>query len=413
MSIVHHDSARGPQEAVHEEPVFRRLSHLTPDPASSNLADPNPDTIPTSHDSTVTTPSHMLTILFAVYNLFMLAVDFRGLAVLGRDRNIANAAKACLGVALVNLAMAVVFGGLLMGSVFLAFRLLTYAVFVHLPIMLAGSAVLLRRPRRKTAIALVVAAVLIAAVGVDALLIEPTRLEVSHLRLATNKVDRPVRIVVLADLQTDVFGAYEKMVFQRVLAEKPDLVLLAGDYLHAHPKTCRRLIPPIRAYLKEIEFSAPAGAFAVRGNIDSDDWPEIFAELPITTAQETRSFQLPGLQLTCLSMRDSFNRSLAVRNLAPERFHVVLGHSPSFALGRVEGDLLLSGHTHGGQVRLPILGPIITLSAVPRSWAADLTDLPSGGQLYVSRGIGMERGPAPRIRFLCRPELAVIDLVPE
>jgi predicted MPP superfamily phosphohydrolase len=41
-----------------------------------------------------------------------------------------------------------------------------------------------------------------------------------------------------------------------------------------------------------------------------------------------------------------------------------------------------------------------------------MTDLPDGGKLLVSRGIGMERGDAPPLRFLCRPELAVIDLVP-
>jgi uncharacterized protein len=73
----------------------------------------------------------------------------------------------------------------------------------------------------------------------------------------------------------------------------------------------------------------------------------------------------------------------------------------------------VAGHTHGGQVRIPFIGPLATLSAVPRSWAAGITDLPSGGKLFVSRGIGMERGNAPRMRFCCRPELAVIDLVPQ
>ena len=344
-----------------------------------------------------------MTLFCVAYNILMLAVDLWALAVLRRDRNIANAVKVCLLAGIAGLLLAILLGGLLVA----------YAVSLHLPIMLAGSAVLLRKAHRKTAIGLLVSAVLIAAMGVDALLIEPTWLEVSHVRLVTKKVDHPVRIVVLADLQTDVFGAYEKTVFRRALAEKPDLVLLAGDYLQADSETRRDLIGPIRAYLKEIEFSAPAGAFAVRGNIDSNDWTEIFAGLPITTAQATRSFQLPELQLTCLAMRDSFNRSLAIRNIEPERFHVVLGHAPNFALGRVEADLLISGHTHGGQVRLPILGPIITLSAIARSWAAGLTELPGSGWLYVSRGIGMERGSAPRIRFLCRPELVVIDLAPE
>ena len=77
-----------------------------------------------------------------------------------------------------------------------------------------------------------------------------------------------------------------------------------------------------------------------------------------------------------------------------------------------DADLILAGHTHGGQVRLPLLGPLLTLSQVPRSWAAGRTELPGGGTLIVSRGVGMERHDAPRLRFLCRPELVVLDLIP-
>lgn len=74
--------------------------------------------------------------------------------------------------------------------------------------------------------------------------------------------------------------------------------------------------------------------------------------------------------------------------------------------------MLVAGHTHGGQVRLPGIGPLITLSAVPRSRAAGVIHPASGATRVVSRGLGMERGPAPRLRFLCRPEIVVIDVVP-
>jgi uncharacterized protein len=55
---------------------------------------------------------------------------------------------------------------------------------------------------------------------------------------------------------------------------------------------------------------------------------------------------------------------------------------------------------------------MITHSRVPHTWAAGLTELSGGRKLLVSRGIGMERGYAPSMRFLCRPELVVIDLTP-
>ena len=88
-----------------------------------------------------------------------------------------------------------------------------------------------------------------------------------------------------------------------------------------------------------------------------------------------------------------------------------MSHMPESAQYAGPGvDLVLAGHTHGGQVRIPGIGPVITMSRIPRNQAAGLTKLPSGVLLYVNRGIGMEGGSAPRIRFLCRPEIAVFTI---
>jgi hypothetical protein len=90
----------------------------------------------------------------------------------------------------------------------------------------------------------------------------------------------------------------------------------------------------------------------------------------------------------------------------------MIGHSPNYSLGQVEADLLIAGHTHGGQLRIPLFGPVFTLSQVPGSWTSGMTLIAPGRRLIVSRGIGMERGNAPRMRFLCRPELLILDLAP-
>jgi predicted MPP superfamily phosphohydrolase len=134
----------------------------------------------------------------------------------------------------------------------------------------------------------------------------------------------------------------------------------------------------------------------------------------VIAVEYRQSFDLGEVQLTCLGLGESFSRdqSPPVRRLRPDGFHVIVGHSPDFALGQIDADLLVAGHTHGGQARLPWLGAITTGCKIPRTWAAGLTELPSGAKLLVSRGIGMERGNAPPIRFLCRPELAVIELAP-
>jgi predicted MPP superfamily phosphohydrolase len=102
-----------------------------------------------------------------------------------------------------------------------------------------------------------------------------------------------------------------------------------------------------------------------------------------------------------LTLHDSANVSITI--VDQEKFHIVLGHTPDFSLGRIEADLLIAGHTNGGQVQLPSVEPLLTLPQVPRSWASGVTEIKPGKKLVVSRGIGMERGDAPRVRFLCRP----------
>lgn len=189
---------------------------------------------------------------------------------------------------------------------------------------------------------------------------------------------------------------------------------LAGDYLQTYDRDrAHQLREQLNRLLIDIDFRAPLGVFAVGGNTDVPQWQRIFDNTPTTVISTTTSIDLDrdDIRLTGLHLADS--RDTRWSTTASDRFHICLGHCPDFALGDVRADLLVAGHTHGGQVQLPFIGPIITLSRVPRGWAAGLTDLGSGSYLLVSRGIGMERGDAPRLRFLCRPELVVVDVTPQ
>jgi len=345
-----------------------------------------------------------------LYNLLMIGVD---LGVLVRLRNGMTwwhwlASMGVAAVAAAGLAVAAVGG-----SPFAIMHLAAYGLFLHGPVLLVGSAQYLWASHRRLAISCGLAALLLLGVAVDAFLIEPTWLEVTRHRIETSKIDEPIRIVVLADLQTDRIGPYERCVVKEVLRQQPDLILLAGDYLHAYADEQPRLRRELSALLHDVHFRAPLGVYAVEGNIDSAGWTDAFDGLPVTVARRTETFSVGPIDLTCLSLVDSGFPGLTLPRPDVERFHIALGHRPDFARGEVEADLLLAGHTHGGQVRLPLVGPLLTLSSVPRSWAAGLTELSGGRRLIVSRGIGHERRTAPRLRFLCRPELVVIDLVPD
>ncbi|HEU4407165.1 MAG TPA: metallophosphoesterase [Polyangiaceae bacterium] len=344
--------------------------------------------------------------LDVAYNALLSAGDLAALALAARQALCGRRSLAPLGLAAFALALAL----LVHPGIFDRMRLLSSAAFVHAPLVAAALALIWRRRPGPDAWAYGLAAAALAAVGVDAFFIEPTALEVSRLRVESDKVSRPLTIVLIADLQTDDFGDYERRALSLALAEKPDLVLFAGDYLQPPRSELGAQRAALRDYLRSSGFGAPLGAFAVRGNVDHDGWAEAFAGTNVVAFEATRSVDVGEVRVTGLSVEDSFDRSLS---LPPsDRFHVVVGHGPDFALGLSEGDLLLAGHTHGGQVRLPLYGPLITFSSVPRAWAAGVTDLSWHRTLVVSRGVGHERGPAPRLRFLCRPELYVLRVEP-
>ncbi len=255
-------------------------------------------------------------------------------------------------------------------------------------------------------------------VGVDAFFVEPRWLEVTEHRIESEKVRERVRIVVLADLQTDDPGEWERSVLARAAELRPDLVLLPGDYVQLREgkdePTPERLAleAELRALLDESGLlEAPLGVLAVGGNVDPPGWPRIFAGTAVSAYETTRSVSRGAVQVTALDFGDSFDAELVV---PPTRdLHVVFGHGPDFALSdQVEADVLIAGHCHGGQVRIPFLGPPIKLSAIPRKWTDGLHEIRPGTWLSVSRGIGVERGYAPPLRFLCRPQLVVIDVVP-
>ncbi|MCA8959931.1 MAG: metallophosphoesterase [Planctomycetes bacterium] len=322
--------------------------------------------------------------------------------------------RVVLGVALFG-SVAVVASATVLGEDgFGRLRLLAHGVFVQGSIYsLVGAGLVWRRSKALAVVGIIVGLSIIA-VAIDAFVIEPRWLEVTEYRVETDALDAPLRIVVLSDIQTDRIGEYEETVLRAALAAEPDLILLPGDFVQmVDPDSYEGLSTQMRELFRRVGLRAPLGVFAVEGNVDHPGWTMIFDGLGVTCFERSGEVELDRLRITGLSLSESHALHRSIRSEDDDRFHIVVGHYPDFALGDVEADLLVAGHTHGGQVQFPGFGPPITLSRVPRSWAAGgCFEVPGKGTLVVSRGIGVERGNAPRLRFLCRPELVVIDVVP-
>jgi predicted MPP superfamily phosphohydrolase len=291
-------------------------------------------------------------------------------------------------------------------------QLMAWAIFLCFPLYLGGVAILFSKLKPAFAGTSAGLGICIVLIGLYASLIEPHWLEISHLTMSSVKIKEPIRVAVVADLQTDMPGKYEERVLNVVRQEMPDLILLAGDYLQFLE---RDRYPAAQRTLHDIflraDLTAPLGIYAVRGNVDPiQSWQGIFEGLPISLFEQSSSIDLGPVVLTGLTLEDSENIFLSIEG--EDKFHIVLGHRPDFSLGEINAELLIAGHTHGGQIQLPFIGPLVTLSAVPRAWASGMTMISPGKILLVSRGIGLERGNAPRMRLNCRPELIILDLVP-
>jgi uncharacterized protein len=232
---------------------------------------------------------------------------------------------------------------------------------------------------------------------------------------------RPLRIVHLSDLQTHEIGPYQERALREALRQSPDLIVFTGDYIQPRVGMDRaRATTDFQSLLRRLDFNAPLGAFAVRGDVDPD-WPRLLEGTRVTALTgevarvplgEGRYLSLVGLTSGMSRGRDLEAARRLVRSAPAGDVRIVMGHQPEYVARLADEervDLALAGHTHGGQVALPLFGPPYTSSRLPRRYAGGLHDY-RGTLLHVSRGIGMERWTAPQLRFLVPPEICVLDL---
>jgi predicted MPP superfamily phosphohydrolase len=256
-----------------------------------------------------------------------------------------------------------------------------------------------------------------AAVGIVCTLyghfIEPNRIEVNAMTIHTPKLKTAgFRIVQISDLHCDWKIRNEEKMVRIINDLAPDIVVATGDYLN-HTLG----LPHLRDSLKRLE--APLGKFAVMGNVDAHyaahlnlldgtgfrrlDWEEA------VVTKDADSIGIWGMDF------GRFYVSIdPLKALPKDRFNIFLFHTPDL-IEDVSGsgvDLYLCGHTHGGQVCLPWYGALITFSRFGKKYESGLYRV-GETTLYVNRGLGLEPRPAPQVRFLARPEIAVFDILPE
>lgn len=291
-------------------------------------------------------------------------------------------------------------------------------------IPLVGAGLLALRAARRigltpAAAALAVLSCTAAPLGAWMAWVEPydLRVETAQLVLPSERVGTsPVRIGVLADLQCDRIGDHERRAVVALLAEKPDLILVPGDIFQGSAEEWAEWREPLLELLRTVR--APHGVYFVPGDTDGQTAINTYREQTGWTVMinEVLDVQVRDrrIRIAGLANRGSFDvaRDLE-RQPGDGDVRIVMSHAPDTVL-RLEGDpridLVVAGHTHGGQIVVPGFGPPVTLSHVPREIARGGLHRYEGRPIYVSRGVGLERRQAPRVRLLSPPEISIVTL---
>lgn len=262
--------------------------------------------------------------------------------------------------------------------------------------------------------------------GVWAFLVEPATLVVRHVTVeSANWRGPPLRIGVISDTHvaaphTDV-GRVERLV-ARMNAERPDVVVLLGDYAGGHEPAAVRPAPERSEILKGVEgfraLSAPLGVHGVLGNHDSwYDAAVISAALTRAgvqvldnhaerVARPGGAFWIAGLA-DMESPRERPRVAATLRQVSDTAPVIVLTHWPDPFIDVPDRvGLTLAGHTHCGQVNLPILGRLVHASRMSERWACGLYD-EDGRKLFVTGGVGVSILP---VRFRAPPEIVILTL---
>jgi predicted MPP superfamily phosphohydrolase len=260
-----------------------------------------------------------------------------------------------------------------------------------------------------------VAAVALAAYS---LFVEPRWLELTRTRIHLKGLHpdlEGLRIALLTDLHAG--EATSMSIIRRAcrltMAERPHFIAVTGDLIADGARGFDRVLDEISC------LAAPLGVYAVPGNHDHivgiGRWHRDVGDHPgITDLTNAHAIRELGAARLCIAGVDDLtcgDPSLHSLPAPAERdVTVLLAHDPDQAEQARRAyddiDLVLSGHTHGGQVRLPLVGAIRNPAWRDELYDEGLRRRP-WTQVYVSRGIGTVHLP---IRFMCRPEVAILEL---
>ena len=253
-------------------------------------------------------------------------------------------------------------------------------------------------------------------------IIEPQRLIITRQTYQSQHFHptQKLKLAHLGDLHMERQTPREIKILKELKEWKPDIILFSGDVLSISCLHDPLALKDAREFLSQL--SAPLGVYCVSGS-PAVDLPEILPAIYTGLSvkfldNEKVAINWQGQKLVITGCSCTHNPHYDIESLnkiyqpgANTDLSILLYHSPdlSYYADSVGIDLQFSGHTHGGQICLPFYGPIFTGSLFGRYFQHGRMQM-NHLTLYILRGIGLEGAGAPRVRFLCPPEICLWEI---
>ncbi|GLO65426.1 hypothetical protein AQ616_10225 [Oceanobacillus sp. E9] len=272
----------------------------------------------------------------------------------------------------------------------------------------------MKRLSRKKSLVLIT--LFILAVLVD-IYYETNVFKVSKVHFKSNKItnDSSIKLVQISDLHAKVFGDNNQKLIQTIKNQQPDIVVITGDIIDRKTNSLQdvfHLIEEIIAFQQQVYFVS--GNHEWGNNLRNEllsgleqRGVQILNNNSVEIMIKEINLNLVGIDDVSTNHEDMKKAFTNVKNL---EYTVLLSHSPAVTdkYRDIDADLILSGHTHGGQVRFPLIGPIIAPDegVFPKK-TKSVYQLKENQSLYIDSGLGTSLVP---VRFLNQSQLSVIEI---
>ena len=243
---------------------------------------------------------------------------------------------------------------------------------------------------------------------------------VNRVQLSSGKwqYKQSLRIIQLADIHNRRFGKNNKRLFQQLTQLKPDIIFLTGDLIDRNTKSLKhieKLIQQLSQYHRSI--------FFVNGNHECENpkksqLHEVLHHYGVTILQNDHAvWEEQDVNVNIVGVDDAATNQddlpQALEGLDASHYTILLSHAPNI-VWEVEKahlapvDLILSGHTHGGQIRMPLIGALlIPEQRFPAKYDQGVFQLDKDTVLYIDSGLGTTRLP---IRFFNQSQFTYIEI---